>query len=330
MRNMKKINTQIIDAGGRFGLHPTWKDFTGEMRYYLFEPDKLEAERLMTKYAKRKDEIVIDKRALSNQPKKICLNMLENRAMSTAYKRPKEKEYFTENLSSQVNIVEKINVKATTIDKYCRENDISVDFLKLDVEGGEYDILNGAKEQLNNIIGIRSEVNFDQTFEDSVLFSQINDFLLDKNFFLLNLDYDGRGSRLNDFVDARGRYGILKDCDAVWMKGQDEIFSLDNVDVDMLSINILKYSAFCFMNNAPDLGIEILLKAIKNEGVNFDNLNKTKLYEFLDIQIHRLFYNLKWSPGQNLSEHENIYKIIFNKEMKVLHHFNESLKLNPR
>ena len=34
-----RIRTTVLDAGGRYGLHPNWKPFTGELDYYLFEPD---------------------------------------------------------------------------------------------------------------------------------------------------------------------------------------------------------------------------------------------------------------------------------------------------
>ena len=34
------IVTRVIEAGGRYGMHPTWKAFTGELNYFSFEPDR--------------------------------------------------------------------------------------------------------------------------------------------------------------------------------------------------------------------------------------------------------------------------------------------------
>ncbi len=71
------IRTIVLDAGGRYGLHPSWKPFTGELLYYLFEPDSEEARRLRKKYTHRSDEIIIDDRALNDVDGKITINEYE-------------------------------------------------------------------------------------------------------------------------------------------------------------------------------------------------------------------------------------------------------------
>jgi len=215
---------------------------------------------------------------------------------------------------------------AISIDSFCDENKIKLDFLKLDVEGAEYKVLKGANSQLGNILGIRCEVNFDEMFEQMPGFSKIHEFLSDNNFFLLNLDYDGRGCFCNEFVEANGKYGIIWDCDAVWLKRYTELFKPNNED---LKVRVLKYAAFCLNNNASDVALDVLLRAVRTHRLDFNNLNKTRLYKFIDIAIHKLFFNLKWQPGQSLEKHKKIYLEIFNKKMKEMHEYNQSLELNP-
>ena len=41
------------------------------------------------------------------------------------------------------------------------------------------------------------------------------------------------------------------------------------------------------------------------------------------------FYNLKWQPGQSLEKNKKIYSEIFNKRMKQMHQYNQSIDLNP-
>ena len=55
----KCFKTTVLDAGGRYGIHPSWKPFSGELEYYLFEPDRGESERLEKKYSRRSDEIKV-------------------------------------------------------------------------------------------------------------------------------------------------------------------------------------------------------------------------------------------------------------------------------
>lgn len=59
---------------------------------------------------------------------------------------------FNRNLNEiNANFENKSKIKLTTLDIFCDEENInSIDFLKIDVEGNEYNVLLGAKELLNN------------------------------------------------------------------------------------------------------------------------------------------------------------------------------------
>ena len=46
---VKNLKTTILDVGGRYGIHPTWKKFSGEKKIFLVEPDKEEYNRLKKK-----------------------------------------------------------------------------------------------------------------------------------------------------------------------------------------------------------------------------------------------------------------------------------------
>ncbi len=321
----KEIKTIVIDAGGRYGIHPSWKPFDGELEYYLFEPDIDEAKRLKEKY-KYKKEVIVDNRALDDQSSFIELNILSNKAMSTSFRRSSKSEYFNGEKRSQTKIIEKRKVKAITLNDFCKNKTIKPDFLKLDVEGGEFRILKGSSKQLNNILGIRCEVNFDKTFENSPVFSRIHDMMLENDFFLLNLDYDGKGSFRNEFVNTNEKFGILRDCDAVWIKKYEKLF---DKKIKNLDVRILKYAAFCINNNASDVAIEVLIKGINQYNINLKRLNKTNLYKFVDKAVHKLFYKLKWQPGQSLTKHKKVYFQIFGKKMLEIHKYNQSLTMNP-
>ena len=80
---------------------------------------------------------------------------------------------------------------------------------------------------------------------------------------------------------------------------------------------------------ASDVAVDVLLEARQKQGVDFTDLKDTRLYSFMDVQLHRLFYSLKWQPAQSLKKHRKAYNDIFGKDMKELHEFNQSSELNP-
>ena len=316
------IETSVLDAGGRYGIHPSWKPFTGELKYFLFEPDSTEAQRLQDKYAARAGEIEVLDQALNDRESSVRISYFRNRAMSTSCQRNPVVVYYKGERESEPEVVGYRDAPAVTVDGFCTSRGITLDFLKLDTEGTEYLILQGAKQQLaENVIGVRSEVSFDHIFEGMALFSQMHEFMLTNDFFLLNLSYDGRGDHCNEFVDLGGKYGILTGCDAVWLKRQDFLWSR--------SERVLKYAAFCMNNSASDLAIQVLLQARHQHGLNLAEFKETRLYGFLDRGIHHLFYRLKWQAGQSLQRHQQVYSDIFGKRMLEMHEYNESLELNP-
>lgn len=324
------IETTVIDAGGRYGLHPSWKSFLGELRYYLFEPDAVECERLRTKYLRRADEIFVLDNALDEKDGVLEIDIFMNRAMSSSAVRKPVSSLFKDERLREVEIVERIKVKSRSIDSFSVENGLQVDFLKLDTEGSEMDILVGATSQISeSVIGIRVEVAFDHIFAGKPLFGNISSFLLDKDFFLLNLDYNGRGDYQNEFVSVDSKYGILTASDAVFLKRKSSVFGMDEVEGPSQAIRILKYAAFCFNNGAPDVGLDILLCARRDHGVNFEIVNMTRLFSYVDRIVHKHFYSLKWQPGQSLQRHADFYKQIFGKDMRIMNQYMESIELNP-
>jgi len=80
---------------------------------------------------------------------------------------------------------ETINVSTMTLDHYCQENSIrNVDILKLDVQGSELSVLQGAEKLLQEgkITLIYSEVTFAETYNNQTRFINIVSYLNKFNY----------------------------------------------------------------------------------------------------------------------------------------------------
>jgi FkbM family methyltransferase len=79
----------------------------------------------------------------------------------------------------------KIDVSTTTLDQYCKMNDIgSIDILKLDIQGSELDALKGAEKllQAGKITLIYSEVTLAETYRNQSRFVDIVSYLNKNNY----------------------------------------------------------------------------------------------------------------------------------------------------
>ena len=66
----------------------------------------------------------------------------------------------------------KSTVKTVSLDRFVRDNALgSIDFLKMDLQGAELDILRGATRTLSSIVVVHTEVNFVQMYRDQPLFA---------------------------------------------------------------------------------------------------------------------------------------------------------------
>jgi len=322
------IITNVIDVGGRYGMHTSWKPFTGELRYFMFEPDKEEAARLTGKYADR-PEISVHPLALSDSAGKVKLNILSHKAQSSLLEPNPDHVWFSETRPGEGEVLESYEVEATTVDEFCAEQEINLDFIKVDTEGSELAVLMGGKRQLDeSILAARIEANFDSKFENIALFPRIMDYMLERGFFLLNLDELDNGACRNSFVHNKP-WGTLVHCDSIWMKREEYLFDEGAGGKKDLSIRILKCAGFCLLNGPTDLAIDLLLRARRKHEVDFNDLKGTGLLKFVDIAVQGLFEKVKRHPAQDEKVLNAVYEEIFGRQLKLLHNYYESEEINP-
>ncbi|MCR9294965.1 MAG: FkbM family methyltransferase [bacterium] len=65
-----------------------------------------------------------------------------------------------------------------------REIDFDIDYIKIDIQGGELQALEGARERLENVTVIQTEVEFLPLYRDQPLFSEVELYLRSRGFVL--------------------------------------------------------------------------------------------------------------------------------------------------
>jgi len=100
-----------------------------------------------------------------------------------------------------LNTLDTINVSVTSIDNYCKEKNIlHIDFMKLDVQGYESKVLQGAEIMLSNksIYTIQTEIVLRNFYETSSSFYEIEACLVPYGFTLRSIFdiYPGAGAQI--------------------------------------------------------------------------------------------------------------------------------------
>ena len=141
--------------------------------------------------------------------------------MSSLY--PANEDYFNyyndilnyDNLIGQIlEPVEVLSVDTLSLDEVISTKKLPVcDFLSIDVQGGELDVLKGSENSLQDASGVLLEVEFSEMYKGQPLFGEIDKFLTIQGFKFIRflgfqewaprtVSIDGRGRKMHVAADA--------------------------------------------------------------------------------------------------------------------------------
>lgn len=166
----------IVDIGARGGFNSEWSAIRKGSRIFCFEADKAECERLM---ATAPSNVTYIPHALAGKPGPAVLYETKLAASTGLYKT--DMTYFGRLLNRDNGVVvAEHRVEATTLDVALQEFGIdSVDFIKLDAEGAELDILRGAAQliDVSPVVGVLSEIRYQQEINGSPAFGDFDCYM---------------------------------------------------------------------------------------------------------------------------------------------------------
>lgn len=177
-------NDMVIDAGAHFG---DWSECVLNhtkncCSLHSFEPIPKFYDSLNQKFGK------------SSKCNNLALGRADNQILMHYYFVESEgcSSLFERKVLNDIP-VKKIIVNVTSLDKYCKGNNIKkINYLKIDVEGAELDLILGANELISN-----KSINFIQfeyggTYPDAnITLKQIYDYLSSKEYSIFRITSEG-------------------------------------------------------------------------------------------------------------------------------------------
>ncbi len=172
-----KSKITLLDIGARDGMGWPWNAIQDNvLNVILVEPDPVEAEAL-----EKQGQGKVVPYALWNKETELTLNINHSPGTSSVFE---SNMPFLQQFDDAKRFIakDKITMRARTVDGLDKNNEISViDFVKIDVQGGELAILQGGEKFFkDNIVGLEAEVEFAPMYKNQPLFSDVDIFVREK------------------------------------------------------------------------------------------------------------------------------------------------------
>lgn len=184
----------VVDGGARNGP----KDLVGlehMCRFHCFEPNPDELDGVEWSLA---DEIKADSDnqvtvypfALCSESGSTTLNISARPGASSTLEPDREllERFDADNFSEMKEIVKRVPVPAISMSDFMTKAKMKhIDFMKLDTQGNELDILKSAGDAIESINVIMTEVEFIPLYKGQALFHDVSAYLVSKGFELVDV-----------------------------------------------------------------------------------------------------------------------------------------------
>jgi len=301
-----KWNCLVVDAGARYGLHPSWRDARDACDFHLFEPEPIEANRLKLRYQDSKNIFVYAK-ALAAVNGQRTLTVRSHRGLSNLDIYDLDLSSIHPDFQSSAIESDRIEIDAVTIDSLFENS--RVDFMKLDAEGSDFEILNGARNKLNtSVLGIRINVDFIKNSKTSVTFSEIDIWLTSLGFILQTIETETRVAKHQGMFPMSTRSGSLLGGDAIWTRSQSDVLAKKSNEINVI------FGLFLYLNGLEDVALQFLVNATQQHDIDLSESKSNPFVHLLETKILSHLASALAAGWWDSKKITDTYSNLFNKD----------------
>jgi FkbM family methyltransferase len=173
----------VADVGAAAGLAKRWRPLAPSLRVIAFEPD---ARSDASVDARRGALVTVVDRAAAASDGELTLHLTRKPRCSSLY--PPNREVVDRYPDGdRYDVIGTAAVACTTVDTALGALGATLDFLKIDTQGTELDVLRGARGSLDRCLGIEVEVEFQPLYVGAAVFRDVDRYISELGFEIFDL-----------------------------------------------------------------------------------------------------------------------------------------------
>ena len=245
----------LVDVGARGGLSCQWDPFKHLITTVLVEPDPAEAAALVEKLkGAGLGGVKVIPKGLGARNGTAELNLLRNPECSSILEpnhpwlaRFPEAERFTTS--------KRIPIELSTLDSELAALGVTqCDFLKLDVQGYELEVLAGASAAVRQCLVLEAETSFSEIYQGQPLFAQIDSALRPLGFSMIDLERIWwRRAKVPPAISTRGQ---IIWANALYLRDPWDTGDFTREKLVKIAIILCAYRLFDIVHELLRLGVE--------------------------------------------------------------------------
>ena len=280
----RKYPFTMVDIGASGGAVKEWERLGKYVKIVGFEPDERAYADLVKEKNTGRDIKYLNTLVHKEYNPKAKFNLYKGQQLSSIFF-PNVDILSRFGKTDAWEIARSIEVEVDSLDNQLRKNNINdIDFIKLDTQGSELMVLEGAVKTLEGpIFGIHVEIEFNPVYKDQPLFSDVDIFLRKHGFQLFEIMRSKYWKQPIDdkFVKSNGQimYG-----DMLYLRDFEHFDGMLKVRPDKYfrKSKLLKAAAISALYGHMDYAFEMLRNGMR-AGL-FDDREKMALSRGMDRQ----------------------------------------------